>query len=150
MKQLRLFPEVSNSERRCICLQRAGSLGIEPKTTIDKEIDGSPKEGTQGMSAFCFDKSSFGDVSIDSSASNSSTCTSYYDIPLPENPSEVERRICLYLDVHDIHVSHPEMKQKRCFISKSSSPSSNFQKRKSDLLERRMSLYIKSGPLNNK
>ena len=37
--------------------------------------------------------------------------TSYYDIPLPEDASELEKKICKYLEMQDIRVSHPSMKK---------------------------------------
>ncbi len=36
--------------------------------------------------------------------------TSYYDIPVPENAPDIERRICQYLEASGVHMSHPSMR----------------------------------------
>ena len=132
MKQLHLFPESTQADKKDFPLQRICSLELASKCMGDEELDSNSQSTTESANVSLLDR-----LSINSSPSL--TCGTYYDIPLPENATELETNVCKYLEKLGVHISHPEMKQS-FWLVKSPLP----LRKKSLLLERRKSLYVQN------
>ncbi len=140
MQQLHLFPAEESVPALTMCmsrkivLRRADSLVVSPGSLAEE----TPTSSTESFTSFA-DR-----LSVDSLCSpEASSPTSYYDIPLPESPTQAERNICRYLEQHQVHMSHPEAKKSQVRAPQSSSPVLGAHRKASVLLERRRSMYIK-------
>ena len=126
MKQLQLFPT------------RLGSLDFGSSPSSE---DSSPTSNTAPSP-----------ISLGSFITKSATATFstfrrsyYYDIPLPQDATDTEVKICKYLEAHNVHVSSPEEKsQTHTAYARNPATGSPIlfnNRKKSSLLERRNSLH---------